>query len=74
MSKPVKQKRTARGAEERSDRLRKGLPKSVLEVRAGLIPSFKTVRNPPAEGLTAAEIIAWHHELPVQMETVQRRY
>lgn len=41
------------------------LPKSVLEARAGLVPSEETDGNPPPDGLTGQELLAWHHGQPV---------
>jgi len=69
MNKAIKKKHTARRVEEGSDKLWVRLPKSVVEARAGLIPSFQTDANPPPDGLTAVEIIAWHRGLAVQLKT-----
>lgn len=41
------------------------LPESVVEARAGLIPSEKTDSNPPPDCLTSKELMAWHRGLPV---------
>ena len=41
------------------------LPQSVVEARAGLIPSEKTDSTPPPEDLTSKEMLAWHQGLPV---------
>ena len=41
------------------------LPQTVVEARAGLIPSDETDGNPPPDGLTARELLAWHRGLPV---------
>ena len=41
------------------------LPKSIVEARAGLIPSEETDSNPPPDGLTGTELLAWHRGVPV---------
>ena len=71
MNMTIKQKRTARRVEDGSDKLWVRLPKSVVEARAGLIPSFETDANPPPDGLTGVELIAWHRGLAVQLKTSQ---
>jgi hypothetical protein len=43
------------------------LPASIVEARAGLIPSGETDGNPPPEGLTVRESQAWHRGLPVYL-------
>jgi hypothetical protein len=69
MSKPFKQKRTARRVEERSNKLWVRLPNSIVQARVGLIPSCETDANPPPDGLTAEEIMAWHRGLSVELKT-----
>jgi hypothetical protein len=69
MSGPVKKKRTTRGAEERSDKIWIHLPKSVVEARAGIIPSEATDANPPPDELTCEELLSWHRGLSVQLKT-----
>ena len=41
------------------------LPKSVVNARAGLVPSEETDNNPPPDDLTSKELLAWHRGLPV---------
>ena len=41
------------------------LPEPVVEARAGLIPSKETDGNPPPDGLTSKELLAWHRGQPV---------
>lgn len=41
------------------------LPESVVEARAGLIPSDETDGNPPPDCLTSKELLAWHGGQPV---------
>lgn len=60
-------KRMPRRTEECSNTIWVHLPKSVVEARAGLIPSEETDANPPPEGLKSEELIAWHRGLPVQL-------
>jgi hypothetical protein len=43
------------------------LPESIVEARAGLIPSEKTDNCPPPGWLTAKELLAWHRGLPVSV-------
>ena len=45
------------------------LPKSVVEARAGLIPSEETDANAPPDELTAAELLRWHRGRPVLLQT-----
>lgn len=47
------------------------LPDSVVEARAGLIPSEETDGNPPPGGLTSKELLAWHRGLPVFLSAGQ---
>jgi hypothetical protein len=68
MRKPVKKKRRARVIEAHSGRLWVRLPTSVVEARAGLIPSWETDANPPPEGLTSAELMRWHRGLLVELK------
>ena len=49
------------------------LPKSVAEARAGLIPSCETDANPPPEGLTAGQLLAWYRGLPVALKIKPER-
>jgi len=41
------------------------LPKSVVEARAGLVPSEELDVNPPPDGLTGKELLTWHRGQPV---------
>jgi hypothetical protein len=52
------------------------LPESVVEARAGLIPSEETDTFPPPSWLTAKEWLAWHRGLPVSVScgTVARLF
>ena len=67
MSNSIKKKRIVRRVEERSRKLWVRLPKSVVEARAGLIPSLRFDANPPPEGITSEELTAWHRGLPVEL-------
>jgi hypothetical protein len=69
MRQRVLTKRTVSGVEERPEKLWVRLPQTVVEARAGLIPSHKTDANPPPESLTADELVAWHRGLPVRLKT-----
>lgn len=41
------------------------LPASVVEARAGLVPSEETDGNPPPDDLTSKELSAWYRGRPV---------
>ncbi len=41
------------------------LPKSIVQARAGLIPSEEIDASPPPDGLTAWEQLRWYRGLPV---------
>jgi hypothetical protein len=62
---PDKKRQGSRGVENRWVRL----PASVVEARAGLIPSEETDANPPPEGLTVKQLLRWHKGLPVLSKT-----
>jgi hypothetical protein len=49
----------------RSDGNWVSLPKSIVQARAGLIPSEGIDASPPPEGLTAQEQLRWYRGLPV---------
>jgi len=51
--------------ENQIDRFWVRLPESVVEARAGIIPSDETDASPPPEGLTAKELLDWYSGLPV---------
>ena len=57
---PFKKKMSERGMKGSADGVQVRLPKSVVEARAGLIPSEETDAYPPPEGLTAVEELRWH--------------
>lgn len=71
MKRPVNKKRTVRGVEKCSDGVWVRLPESVVEARAGLIPSYETDANPPPEDLTSDELRAWHRGIPVPLRAKQ---
>lgn len=50
---------------KKSHRVWVRLPKSVVDARAGLIPSKETDGLLPPDCLTAAQLLAWHRGLPV---------
>lgn len=62
---PLKKTRTQRAIMDRFDGAWLQLPKSVVEARAGVIPSCEIDAMAPPERLTATELIAWHAGLPV---------
>jgi hypothetical protein len=62
---PVKKNRIRRAIGNGLDGAWLQLPKSVVEARAGLIPSCEIDAIPPPEPLTATELTAWHAGLPV---------
>ena len=66
---PFKKKVSGRGMKGWPDGVRVRLPKSVVEARAGLIPSEETDAYPPPEGLTAAELLRWHRGFAVLLKT-----
>jgi len=61
------QQRAARKLRSRTGKRQVRLPASVVEARAGLIPSETTDAYPPPDGLIAAELLVWHRGLPVRL-------
>lgn len=61
----LKKIRMGPGRTRRFEWVRFQLSASVVEARAGLIPSEETDLSPPPEGLNVTEYLAWHSGLPV---------
>lgn len=61
----LRQKRKRLGKTFGIDWVRLQLPTSVVEARAGLIPSDENDALPPPIGLTVTELLAWYRGLPV---------
>ena len=66
---PFKKKMSERGMKRWPDGVRARLPKSVVEARAGLIPSEEIDTYPPPDGLTAAELLRWYQGFAVLLRT-----
>jgi hypothetical protein len=70
----LKKKRMGSGMKSWPDGVWVGLPRSVIQARAGLIPSEETDANPPPDGLTAGELLRWDRGLPVLLKTKLPRH
>lgn len=68
----VRNKVTGHRTKNRFDRIWIQLPPSVVEARAGLIPSCETDGCPPPESLTSPQRLRWYRGLPVLCKIEQR--